>query len=170
MIIQYSTGKAELCFVKVPEEATDFETGSHQQYFQLFFSAPFNGMENARHLRPLPPGNWQIVGNPFELSEQESRCIVQEIDHPYDYQYIDYEYPGKLYLTAKRSMQSLLGHLKIYQTNPFAGIFAPRLVNASDLNDIGSVLIDAIYHDLRDRWKEAEERTGSFVLLKKIAP
>jgi len=71
-------------------------------------------------------------------------------------------------LTGKESFESLLRANKIYQVNPFAGMFTPRLADRSISGDLGSVLGDLIYNDLRDEWKQAEEFVGNWICLIKV--
>lgn len=158
MIITHNTGKSELCFVKVPTDSNEAEIVTNQAVIPYGQSLVvpdgyYKCFPNHKYI-DLPEGNWQIVGNPFELSEEQCQDIVDVVWNGHN------EKVFKDYLnddwcpSAKSSFGSLLFNLNVHHTNPYKD-GDPSIVN----------------HDVwysRAQWKEAEERTGLFILLKEI--
>lgn len=161
MIIQHNTGKTELCFVKVPGDAVkpilykviDYYMQYHQPSGE---KGSFWKQTNV----PLPSGNWQIVGNPFELSEEQCfELIKSHIETDYhDYgppdTYNVFEDHGEAN-NAQEAFADLLDSLQIYQTNPYQKPPDDSFYTDKHVSD-------------RAEWEQLELRTRSFILLKKI--
>lgn len=147
MIIQHNTGKAELCFVKLPESKSGIEVTIHgnERFLNVW------GVEDIK----LPSGNWQIVGNPFEITIEVIRDIVPEMR--------DSEYPFEVQ-DITDTWKDLLDKWRIYHTNPYN---EDRMSIEFHYNDGKASKKDL--DGIHDKWEDAQERTGSFILLKKIA-
>lgn len=107
MIIEFNTGKTDIVLVKVAEDAKNFEL-SHWNYQKqdytdaytlIYDSNKFEGKKGDRPHAHLPSGDWQIVGNPFELSDFEWSKILP-------------------HFRSGRQIE-LLEELKVYRVNPF---------------------------------------------------
>lgn len=163
MIIQANTGKAELCFVKVPKDSNEAEIVTNQAvipygqslvvpdgYYKCFPNHMFID---------LPSGNWQILGNPYQLSEEQCNDIVDIVWNGHN------EHVFKDYVNdnwepnARSSFGGLLHALNIYRTNPFG--------TKRDLYKIPAAGSPSWLKSVKD-WQDAEERKGSWILLKKV--
>lgn len=149
MIIQYNTGKTDIVLVKFPEDKSQF----YIEMGHIFTGSSSNTSWDLHGRIELPPGNWQIVGNPFELSEIESRELVPAL--PVINRWINFETNHYCMITAVQSMKGLLNHLNVYQVNPYKD----QLIDLT--KEIGS----EEYHWFREKWLAAEERTGNWQLL-----
>jgi len=94
--------------MEVPEDAKDFIIDA-----ELFYKASFLGsLPNIGHTKPLPPGNWQIIGKADEMGEDKWFNIVEHHLYPFDNNIAGFEnYNDEGYLsliTATQSGHSLL--------------------------------------------------------------
>lgn len=155
MIIKHNTGKAELCFVKVPEDAHNFKISKGYLWFD---NSQFTGCCKGALPEFFGKGNWQIVGNPFELSEEQCK----ELFNHKDGYGLTYELPKPFhrhaYFTAKAAMAEYLNRIEIYQTNPF---FNPEVTM---MQGDGYVYYGASDEEFAE-YAQAEERVGNWILL-----
>jgi hypothetical protein len=162
-IKQISTGKAELLIVKVPEGAANFAYLPVNEMLQ--YDIPVNYVS----LIKLPQGNWQIVGISDQLTEEQCAELMQS-----ESMVIDNSGNTTLYLspvdyhaTAKEAFASLMQSNECYTLNPYAGMFTPRPPQ-EDTGDLGKIIGDVIYNDMRDLFLAAEANTGTWLVLKRI--
>lgn len=123
-------------------------------YTLLYDSDKFEGKKGDRPHVHLPSGDWQIVGNPFDLSEEQAIDLFGKEHYNEEvgcYLPVFGYWGFKYYKTAKEALKLMLDYLKVYRVNPYKG-GKPSLLN----------------HDLwysEQEWQEAEERTGNYILL-----
>lgn len=143
--VEHETEKAKLLFVLLPEGAENCALIQSHAYM----SSP--RLEHSLGGIDLPPGDWEHLGSPFEVSEEVKERIV-DCNAPHQYgEYKDYrsgEYDE--FLSRDESFDSLLTFLEIYGVNPY-GETEPEI------------------WDNGPRWVKAQSRTGNwqeFVLWK----
>lgn len=120
----YNTGKVDLIAVLLPEGAYNISVSYLTPNKYLMFDVRNYGRyvperdKFNRQTINLPPGNWKLIGSPFDVTEEEARELV---DSWLDVGYQCYgEYEDLAYVrTAIESWYSLLSHLQIYRENPF---------------------------------------------------
>lgn len=161
MIIDKNTGKAELCFVKAPEYAWDFRIEYTSKILLSF--ACIDSPDTIE----LPEGNWQIVGNPFEIDKDQCKAILKD---KYGY-HLTVELPESnnraAYFNARVAMDDWLKHLQIYQTNPYGSkkpIRRTPFMADGFYTDLDKEEVKEFHYDLK-KWEIAEERTGPWILL-----
>ena len=157
MQIQVNTGKAELLFVKVPDNTNRH---SYDKYRNLISADededPFSPVDWFSD--KLPIDNWQIIGLAHELTNAQCENLV-EIYPDFSLQKVTYKcYTKKnaVYLYAKESFESLMEANEIYSVNPF---------QEPDRGDYSGG--DQFWFDF-DQWQKAKERTGKYIVLKQI--
>lgn len=166
MIIQHHTGKAELCFVKVPENAKTIDIAFNSNQSWLRYTVEFAAYHKHLCNIDLPPGNWQIVGDPFELLEEQWKEVVPcELiggigGIGMQWHYPDYERSNCIgFDEATTSGASLLRSLRIYQFNPFGTERDIRAIPAAGSPEWLKAVED---------WREAEKRKGPFIMLRAL--
>lgn len=117
----------------------------------------------------LPEGNWQLLGTPEQITEEVWQTLLPTfVCAPFRNRYINFlDIEGDLLTSATKSGTSFLQANELYSKNPLAGIFMPRPTERQE-KDLGSVLGDVMYQDLRDRFLEAEANTGTWVILQRV--
>jgi len=92
----------------------------------------------------LPDGQWKLIGNPFELREDQVLQIIPRMkDSGYPFEIEDWD----------ESWLNTLDMLKVYEVNPYT--------HPSKLSPVG-------YNKNKQLWKDAQERTANWVLIQKI--
>jgi hypothetical protein len=155
---EFTTDKGSFLIVKVPYtcKLAHIKENSSGEYVQYMFQ----NQDNKTRLNTtdyLPPGNWEIVGKAFDLTEEQcANLLPKPLTRARDNQlgFMWYPTDNEIYRNAKDCFNAFLSELSIYQTNPCKD-GEPSIVN----------------HDVwysHQEWVADEERTGSFILLKKI--
>lgn len=155
MIIEYNTGKCDIALIKVLQGLDHFEIKNGKLETYERDAEIFNHYDSIE----LPEGNWSLLGNAFELTEEQAETILDHASDKWDkyYGWKDYEDLYHYHETYKESLYSLLRHLKVYKENPY-GKEEP-----TDMPDLG-----AFTQARRQKWrlwKEAEKTTGSWIIL-----
>lgn len=164
MTQEIKTEKFEGLLVKYPDNTSDLvypKIGMVDLYFHLN-----NGEYESV---AIPQGKWKLLGNPFELSEAYCQLIVPLIKRVYGRSYYDYTvvYPNGTFDyvgTAKQSFNSLLKSLQVYKENPYG---KPD-INTEKYFPISDDEKDTLFMNDWDKWEEAEERTGNWIILEKL--
>lgn len=142
MQIQFNTGVCTLLLVKVPDSASNIKIEFERLCFDFVADTLYPDYEM------LPDGNWQFIGLSHELTEEQCKIIVFKMPWGNDcyknYELIDK--PQFVGINAKQSFDSLCRHMKIYNVNPVD----------SDQNIL----------NMYSEWQEAQERTGSWAVLR----
>lgn len=159
MTQEIKTEKFEGLLVKVPEaDAYGFRI-SYGSYVVLSWKHKSKSSDSYR-ITDNTSEKWKIIGNPFELSEEECISILgdQHYNEVLGYYLPVFGYWGyKYYKTAIEALNTLLKSLQVYKENPYGNLFMRD-------EDAGSYKETELY----PRWKIAQERTGSWILIQKI--
>ncbi|SFE55466.1 hypothetical protein SAMN03003324_00876 [Pedobacter antarcticus] len=177
MIKELKTEKFEGLAVLVADGyyCAEIESVPEEKFFQLNFLLDNTDEESGFFGDPVVwsielPFDCKILGKATDLTEYECAGIVQPLWNGFmNYLLINEpvgNYKRLVKETTKESFDSLMQSLGCYPVNPFAGIFTPRI--AKDKKDLGSVLGEVIYNDMRELWKEAEANTGTWLILQKL--
>ena len=87
----FKTSKAELLFVVADKEIN----GANLQQLYSFWLQLYTGGTVAK-TKPLPQGNWQLIGKLSEVSEEVAKGLVDDFKEPEFYtNYVDYVNGGK---------------------------------------------------------------------------
>jgi len=155
MQIEYNTGKADILLVKLADGARALGTEINEalDLTQLYYLSDFMGLRDIRGCTDLPKGNWHLIGNPFELTEEQAKELVDgQTYNPLRITYKDYV-NGYYQYSALESFGSLLAHLEIHQTNPLQDEWDEVCIWGH-----GS-------HMTMKEYQEAGKRSGNWVLL-----
>lgn len=141
MTQEIKTKKFEGLLVKVPDEAhapTISKDG--WLYWEI------NGSRNTGQ-EELPYGQWKLIGNPFELSDELLAIIL----------------PDTFEKRRFSHWIDILSSLQVYKENPYGD--KPEFV----FNENGKSPIEfARFEADMFKWQEKEERTGNWILIEKI--
>lgn len=155
MKIEKNTGKAELCFVKVPEGSKSASVANNVINDGCSTLITRDKHESATWIK-LPEGDWQIIGNPFEIDKDQCKAILKDKDG----YHLTVELPEPnnraAYFNARVAMDDWLKYLQIYQTNPYGE-------EPKDIPDLG--LFTQSIRKKWQEWKKVEERVGNWILL-----
>jgi len=159
MTQEFKTTKGSFLIVKVPEDTCNYVVRQNAELSDLWY----DDNNNISKWIDLPIARWQIVGDPFGLTEERYKELAMRSDrHPDLELYIDHMADSTRYVyllkSAKEGFISLLNSLKIYQTNPIRKP-EPQFDERGNGGYCQTWIND---------YEEAQERTGSFILLKKI--
>jgi hypothetical protein len=174
-IKQISTGKAEVLAIKttVTPKNPHFNTVGNKM-FLTYFTRNSYGWD--QHNAEIPPSIYKILGLSNALTEEQCRElitpeIVAELDNGHGVQeyfgFIDFTDEDNAFDTAKESLNSLMRVNECFTVNPYAGIFTPRLPH-QDAGDLGQIIGDVIYNDMKELFMQAEANTGSWLILKRL--
>ena len=130
MQIRVNTGKADLLFVKIPEDS-------------------------------ILDGNWQIIGLANEITEEHCEDLVESETDIWlqKMTYNCYTKKDAAYLSAKESFESLMEANEIYSVNPYGK-------EPEDVPHLGAWT--QYRREKWQEWKKAEERTGKWLVLRRI--
>ena len=159
MIQEFKTSKGEFLLVKVPDDAKTVHIAFNSRNPTLMWCTDLNGIIMIQRQK-LEKGNWQIVGEAFDLTRDRCREIIIDPDTSglLDI-YKNYRRHQEYLTSAKQSFESLLVSLDVYSENPI-----PMPEFQSDENGNGGYCESWI-----NTYQEAEQRTGRWILLKKIS-
>jgi len=147
------TSKATILVVDLPEGVTAPRIENFKNYSSLF--------SGESSICRLPPGNWQLLGKTFEMSDEQWKEIVEEevLILSWD-KYSDS--PITETMTATESGISLLTANKVFKENP------------NEKPDIQYFMSDSAftkrdYHEKLNQWQEAEQHVyrNAYTLIKK---
>ena len=165
MQIQVNTGKADLLFVKVPEDAHDFQIDHNKniECDQLYYRAIFMNLPNIGTTRSLPPGKWKIIGLANEITEEQCEDLVESETDIWlqKMTYKCYTKNDAAYLSAKESFESLMEANEIYSVNPLQ-----KPMYSSLFGEDKKMMSE--YKERLSKWKRAEERTVKYLVLEQI--
>jgi len=175
------TTKGTFILVEVPKGACEFHIKKRDDgIISLSYFIETRGFIN------LPAGNYELIGNPFELSDEQCEEIVDTAYNSHGEKGCSYygDSDGTYdpaFITPKISISSLLRANEIYRENPFGekpqriSYYVKDDTKRSDLwyltdgsnNTIG--YYDKIKFDSDlERWNEAQEKVSEWVILKVI--
>jgi len=142
------TTKATILVVDLPEGVRDIKVFNDElPYISYFIDASRTGRKY------IEPGQWQLLGKTFELSEELWRDIVQVkkkyIPGGYGIYFLNQESENYDLDTATESGLSLLTANKVNRENPY-GDKEPK-----DVSDLGAFTV--MIRKKWQRWKEAEQ-------------
>lgn len=153
MQVEHKTEKGTICFLKIEDDAFDVKLTESKLYEYDFvnFKTPHRWdnfkKRNWRWGTHFEVGKWQLIGLTSEVTEDQSKMMVdKEVRYMAFKNYID---DLKISQTALKAFKSLMQHLKVYEVNPYG-----ETPYCGDRRIYGS-----------DKWKEAQERTGKWVVL-----
>ena len=147
MQIEINTGKATILLVKVPEDTIPCHT------YENTLSLRDTKTRTLCDVVGLPSKDWTLIGNAFELTEEQCRELAGQSKGWFE-RYKNYVTGVIDQWSAKQSFASLLQANKVYKENP-------EIHPA----DVDTVEIDH-YLRLEKEWKEAQKRTGNWIVLK----
>ena len=149
MQIEYNTGNVTVLFVKLADGAKDFKVFNDERPYLSFFDGYITTREY------LPKGNWRLIGNPFNLTEEQCKELVDDpMVKGKDGQlgYMISPIDTEIYSTAKQSFASLIAHHNIHQTNPLQSEWD----EACTWGHGGCTI---------DEYKKAGKRAGNWIML-----
>lgn len=145
-----------LLAVKVPEGAKNIEvTNSPDGSLSMleFYCAEFWDQ-----YIDLPKGPWQLLGIPTEIPEEVWQGIMHKQSTFGDYYYVG---NGRSFKTATEAAMSFLASHDVYSVNPY---MKPDIqYYMSD-----SAFTTRNYHEKLEQWQQAQENTGTRVILRKL--
>lgn len=151
----FCTGKVELCFWLTPDDFTNI-AGFVRDHLYYWTKTCTQRMGDYPYSIVLPPGEWEPVGSPFDVTEEEARELVPylptiEGDRFENFDSGEYE---KKYVFAKaiESWHSLLSHLQIYRENPY---LRP---NEGDQDE-------DVFWENAAQYQRGESRKGNWILI-----
>lgn len=179
MQIQFNTGVCTILLVKVPEDARNFIIRVSEKVYPgnniLCYQTPErwdkHGKENW-DWETRSEANLTFIGLSHDLNEEQCHDLVkshEETDYP-DYgapvsYIVYYEYD-----TAKETFEALLIENKVYNVNPYTDPeerFMCRDCADCDGTCCNEELIKFCDPDIHEiEWKEAQERTGTWAVLR----
>ena len=158
MTVEAKIGEHELVFVKVSPDARDFRISKgfpDPPLGDLVYTTDLNVWHTGDEI--LPEGEWEILGDPFELSEAIYDFLMPGLIFGHTKIHKSYE-DNTPVDTAKESFESLLYLLKVFKEHPLED---PGLtMKQGD----GSVYYTASDEDFAE-YAFLEERVGNWVLL-----
>jgi len=77
----------KLLFCEFPKDATDIVFDDFIIGNQVFYSMPFIPSHKLRHLFPIPPGNWQLLGKASEIEDQLNDLLPRLKDTGYPFEH-----------------------------------------------------------------------------------
>lgn len=159
MQIEYKTEKGTVLFVKVPDDLISFKLIEDMGDDVLEIKSEVKGYNSLtqRWKNIRVSSGFKIIGLTTEITEEHAKMIVDtcnELEFN-GVAYNDYQ-TTSIHDTALDSFKSLMQHLQIYDVNPL-GEF-PTLPNFKRLPI-------SMVERKQDRWKEAQQRTGRWIVL-----
>jgi len=157
MTVEAKIGEHELVFMKVAPDARDFRISQLSPEIPssaLIYTTDLNVDHTADEI--LPEGEWEILGDPFELSEAKCDFLMPGLIFGHTKIHKSYE-DNTPVDTAKESFESLTYSLQVFKENPY-GEKEPE-----DIPHLGAFTQGR--RELYRKWKELEERVGNWVLL-----
>lgn len=146
MQVEHKTENVTVLFVKVPELTVSFSIERLWCNFIRFKS------NNSHQDIGIPKGNWQLIGLTSEVTEEQAKMMVDYLaitrSLPPVYKYQCFNNWENEFDNALDSFKSIMQHLQVYEANPYGD--------------------KELWGDVRyspDQWKEAESRTGQWVIL-----
>ena len=100
------TSKSELCLVVVPDDAINIE--DHLTYVTFHTGMGTDDYDILR--RPLPEGNWQLIGPLKDITEEQAMKIA---DKDPVIGYTNYQFEYRSFLSAQNSLKSLAEFLSL---------------------------------------------------------
>jgi len=164
--LTFSTEKGSFIVVEVPAGAKD--CGIRDEGKTISFSV-YNDI--SREYWSLPPGNWSLIGNLWELTEEQASEICESASNEFYDGYKDYsENQISALHSASASFQSLIKLLNVHKENPYGqkpkriiSFMAPGYETERDREEILE------YLEALGRWGKAQLTTfTNAVLLKEI--
>jgi len=150
------TTKGTFILVEVPKGSSEFHIKKRDNgIIALSYFIETRGFID------LPAGNYELIGNPFEFSEEQWMEIVHYFKYSGLYQ--NYNDGNFAFKTATESGQSWLRANKIYRENPLGE--KPNHYDYSD--DDCQTDWTQFYIDEKE-WQSAQEKVSEWVILKVI--
>lgn len=148
--------KFEGVLVKVPEGNQHCSVELYGDDELVMINKMYGGYDG---LCALPDGKWKLIGNPFELREEQWQNIVDFKVKTGFYKAYSTDL-GFIYNSALDSGYSLLKSMQVFNINPYGDEPKFKECICSDcVSDNEMYQYD---------WEEAEERTGNWILLEKL--
>lgn len=155
------TSKATILVVDLPEGATDVASGNDKIMYWIQY-----GFAKSLRVANLPPGQWQLLGKTFDLSEEQWKDILPRYIGGIT-GYLDYESgrPDALVKSATESGLSLLISNKVFKENPISSEKPITIIGHKGSEKI----CEAILKRFQDQWQEAEQHVfrNAYTLIKK---
>lgn len=156
MQIEHKTEKGTLCFVKVPDDASDLtlpKVGMIDLYFKTKVQSEYE--EDNYISIGLPNIGFQLIGLTSEITDSYAMNMLDyqsdndEHQSPIWRDYIN----GQYHLSPVDSFKSLMQHLQVYEVNPY---------EYPIYHDYSS---DIKWKEANAKWKYSESRTGKWIVL-----
>lgn len=157
MQVEHKTEKGTVLFVRVPDDSYGFVLRQNSDNSDLWYTQDL-AVPNISNWIELRPNNWQLIGLASEVTEEQAKVVG--FDYVYDGM-DDENIKGLIYecfddsdfvcQNALESFKSLMQHLQVHEVNPFGDDDGNEFLGYGD--------------DLHDKFNQAKERTGKFIVL-----
>lgn len=140
--------------VLIPNEASAWKNESYH-INTLWYKT--DEMHYPKHI-DLPEGNWQLLGKATDIPEEVWQGIVEPEVRILSWP-VNTDMPEVEELTATESAMSFLEANEVYRVNPYGE------KEQEDISDLGAFTV--MMRKRHRLWKQAEDNTGTWVILMK---
>jgi len=151
MKVEYKTEKGTVLFLKIENDYS--VAGLNDGHIYFWTSSLLQSMGDYPLCVEIPNGNVEYIGLTSEVTELDAMNMLDYQSDNDEHQspiFKDYM-SGQYRLIPLDSFKSLMHHLQVYEVNPF--------------DAIKNVFEKVTYDDFEKLYKEAQERTGKYVVL-----